>query len=220
MIGLLIDGLLKYIALTSKLLYSICLGVLEWILPRSLCAKDVSSDIVLVTGGGSGLGRNIALEYAKLGSSLILWDIDREGLEETKSRVEKEYERLADNSFRRCLVYRVDVSDKDEIRASSERVNKDLNINRRLDEPERYVSVLVNNAGIYYGLLLQELTDSQIERIFKINILAHFWTVRAFLPSMIQHNKGHIVEVASIAGIGGLFKQVDYCATKFATGKC
>ncbi|HBZ54527.1 MAG TPA: short-chain dehydrogenase, partial [Syntrophobacteraceae bacterium] len=49
-----------------------------------------------------------------------------------------------------------------------------------------------------------------------VNITAHFWTVRAFLPGMIQANRGHIVTIASAGGIVGASRMVDYCASKFA----
>lgn len=195
-------------------------ALLDWLLPMSWYAKDVQDDIVLITGAGSGLGRAIALEYAKLKSSLILWDINEDGLRETKKLVELEYENFANSNERRvCLTYYADVSDKVQVYELAKKVSQDLNIGREVGERERYVSVLVNNAGIYHGLMLQDLKDEQIERIFKINILAHFWTVRAFLPNMMKHEKGHIVEIASMGGQIGLHKQVDYCATKFASGK-
>lgn len=200
------------------LVWSIFLGLFEWIIPKSWYAKDVGQDVVLITGGGSGLGRAIALEYAKLGSTIILWDINEIGLDDTKALVEFEYIKNFHGERKSCSTYLVDVSNKDRVREASKLVHYDLNKNKKTNEPDRYVSVLINNAGIYHGLMLQDLTDNQIERIFNINILAHFWTVRAFLPKMIENKRGHIVEIASMGGIAGLFKQVDYCATKFATG--
>lgn len=202
-----------------KLIRIIFWGLLEWIIPGSWYAKSVEDDIVLVTGAGSGLGKAIALEYAKLHSSLVLWDINEDGLRETKKLVEAEYYKSNKSDEKVCLTYNADVSDRIQVQKLAQQVNEDLNVGRRSEEPERYVSVLVNNAGIYHGLMLQELKDEQIEKVFKINILAHFWTVRAFLPNMMKHEKGHIVEIASMGGIAGLLKQVDYCATKFATGK-
>lgn len=202
--------------------YTLLIGLFEWMIPGSWYAKDVQHDIVLITGAGSGLGRAIALEFAKLGCSLVLWDINVDGLATTKELVAKEHEQFhmeekTNNINKKCLTYRVDVSDRLEVQRFSETVMIDLNKSRASDEPEAFVSVLVNNAGIYHGLMLQELRDDQIERIFKINVLAHFWTVRSFLPKMIEHERGHIVEIASMGGIAGLLKQVDYCATKFAT---
>ena len=56
----------------------------------------------------------------------------------------------------------------------------------------------------------------KIELTFKVNTLAHFWTIKSFLPGMIEQKKGHIVNVASLAGFSGSPKLVDYCSSKFA----
>lgn len=217
-----IDKCFNYATLVSRILYEIFIGALQWIVPRSWYAKDVSGDVVLITGGGSGLGRAIALEYARLGSSIVLWDINEAGMRETRKLVEDEHakRKTCDNQQierKLCLTYRVDVSDRSDVNKWAAQVVEDLNVGAQVDEPRKYVSVLVNNAGIYHGLLLRDLKDEQIERIFKINIMSHFWTVRAFMPTMIEREKGHIVEIASMGGLGGFLKQVDYCATKFAT---
>lgn len=200
----------------------IIIDLLAWFIPRSWYAKKVDQDVVLITGAGSGLGRDIALEYARLNSSLVLWDINERGLKETKNLVEQEHARNSTlrGEDRECLTYVVDVSNKEQIYKTAEQVKIDLNRSQTGHNggaKVRYVSILVNNAGIYYGQYLQDLTDQQIEKIFSINILAHFWTVRTFLPDMIKYKRGHIVEIASMGGISGAFKQVDYCATKFAT---
>ena len=79
-----------------------------------------------------------------------------------------------------------------------------------------HVSILVNNAGIVSGTALLDTPDSKIIRTFDVNILAHFWTLKAFLPAMISQKDGHIVNVASLAGHSGTHKLVDYCASKFA----
>jgi len=79
-----------------------------------------------------------------------------------------------------------------------------------------HVSILVNNAGIVSGTALLDTPDSKIIRTFDVNILAHFWTLKAFLPAMISRKDGHIVNVASLAGHSGTNKLVDYCASKFA----
>ena len=58
--------------------------------------------------------------------------------------------------------------------------------------------------------------SEKIERTFNVNVLAHFWTIKSFLPEMINNKKGHIVTVASLAGHSGTNKLVDYCSSKFA----
>ena len=59
-------------------------------------------------------------------------------------------------------------------------------------------------------------SSEKIIRTFNVNVLAHFWTIKTFLPHMINAGKGHIVTVASLAGHAGTNKMVDYCASKFA----
>merc|ERR1712029_1067949 len=78
------------------------------------------------------------------------------------------------------------------------------------------VSILVNNAGIVSGTALLDTSDEKIVRTFDVNILAHFWTIKAFLPDMLDQKQGHLVNVASLAGHSGTNKLVDYCSSKFA----
>jgi len=78
------------------------------------------------------------------------------------------------------------------------------------------VDILVNNAGVVSGKPLLELSDEQIERTFRVNALALFWVTRAFLPSMIGRGAGHVVTVASAAGLVGTPRQTDYAASKHA----
>lgn len=76
--------------------------------------------------------------------------------------------------------------------------------------------MLVNNAGIHYPRFLLQATDDSIEQVFQVNALSHFWMIKAFLPSMIARQRGHIVTVSSCLGLGAVAKLSDYCATKFA----
>ncbi len=78
------------------------------------------------------------------------------------------------------------------------------------------VDVLVNNAGIVSGKPLLDLPDEQIERTFAVNTLALYWTTKAFLPAMKERGSGHLVTVASAAGLIGTARETDYAASKFA----
>ena len=78
------------------------------------------------------------------------------------------------------------------------------------------VDILVNNAGVVSGRALLELSDEQIEQTFRVNTLALFWVTRAFLPAMIERACGHIVVVASAAGLIGSPRETDYAASKHA----
>jgi len=79
-----------------------------------------------------------------------------------------------------------------------------------------HVTILVNNAGIVTGKKLLDSPDRQMELTMRVNTEAHFWTVKAVLPEMIERNHGHIVTIASCAGIVATPGLADYCASKFA----
>ncbi|XP_070533992.1 estradiol 17-beta-dehydrogenase 11-like [Ptychodera flava] len=160
--------------------------------------KNVDGQVVLITGAGHGIGRCLAIKFAKLGAHLVLWDINETGNEETAAEVR--------GIGADVNTYTVDVTKKEDVRSVAERVKEEVGD----------VDILVNNAGILHGLELLRLSDSQIEKLMNVNIMAHFWTVRAFLPAMLERQHGHIVSVASAAGKRGTGKLVDYSASKFA----
>jgi all-trans-retinol dehydrogenase (NAD+) len=153
---------------------------------------------VLITGAASGIGRLLAWKIAGRGARVILWDIDEDGLQETTAGL-KELDHPA-------TVQRVDLSDRAAIGDAAERVLAD----------HGHVDVLINNAGIVTGKPLLDISDEEIERTFDVNTLAHFWTVRAFLPSMIEKGSGHIVTIASAGGLVAAPRLADYSASKFA----
>ncbi|MEJ2040847.1 MAG: SDR family oxidoreductase [Desulfosarcinaceae bacterium] len=154
---------------------------------------------ILITGGGSGVGRRMALTMAREGATLIIWDIDQTALD----RVLEEL-RLA--SSREHFGYVCDVSDSGRVYQTAETVRREAG----------EVDVLINNAGVVNGKGLLDCSDSEISRTMAINTMALFWTTRAFLPSMIQRNSGHVVTVASAGGLIGAAKLTDYSASKFA----
>ncbi|OTF77687.1 hypothetical protein BLA29_000927 [Euroglyphus maynei] len=78
------------------------------------------------------------------------------------------------------------------------------------------VDILINNAGIVIGKNILDLTDEQIQKTMMVNVISHFFIIRAFLPKMIERKSGHIVTIASLAGELGAAMLTDYCASKFA----
>jgi len=78
------------------------------------------------------------------------------------------------------------------------------------------VDILINNAGIVTGRPLLECPDDMIQKTMDVNATAHFWMLKSFLPEMMARNRGHVVSIASIAGLSGCETLVDYCASKFA----
>lgn len=160
--------------------------------------KSVAGEIVLITGAGHGIGRLTAYEFAKLKTKLVLWDINKHGVEETAAACRK----LGAQAHH----YVVDCSKRDEIYSTALKVKEEIGD----------VSILINNAGVVYTSDLFATQDPQIEKTFEVNVLAHFWTTKAFLPAMMKSNHGHIVTVASAAGHTVVPFLLAYCSSKFA----
>ncbi|RZC36854.1 epidermal retinol dehydrogenase 2 [Asbolus verrucosus] len=99
-----------------------------------------------------------------------------------------------------------DVSNRDNVFEVAKKVQQDVGD----------VTILINNAGIMPTHPLLDQTKEEIERVFSINVLAHCWTIQAFLPAMKTNNHGHIVALSSCAGLFGLENLVPYCGSKFA----
>ncbi len=153
---------------------------------------------VLITGAASGLGRLMALEAVRRKARVTLVDRDAKGL----GLVREEIRALGGDAEG----FVVDLAD----RAAVQTTCSDVLASRG------GVDILINNAGIVSGKTLLECSDEGILHTFQVNTLAHFWTVRAFLPGMLAAGKGHIVTVASAAGLAGTARLVDYCSSKFA----
>ncbi|KAM4051107.1 17-beta-hydroxysteroid dehydrogenase 13-like [Anomaloglossus baeobatrachus] len=187
--------ILEFIALIFIAIYSYMEALVKLFIPAK--RKSVTGDIVLITGSGHGIGRLTALEFAKLQTILILWDINKDGIEETAEQCRK----LGAKAF----TYVVDCSKKDEIYSAADKVKTTIGD----------VDILINNAGVVFGVEFLELQDHQIEKTFEVNIISHFWTTKSFLPAMMKKNRGHIATVASVCGHIGLTYLVDYCASKF-----
>lgn len=168
-------------------------------LPKSYKKKkNFENEIVLITGGAGGIGRLVASKLAKLNAKIVLWDVDAAGLEDAVSQVR--------GIGGKAYGYKCDLTDREDVYKTATKVFEDVG----------QVTILINNAGIASGRLLLDTPDHLIQRTFDVNVLAHFWTTKAFLPKMIESNHGHIVTIASLAGYIGVHKLVDYCASKFA----
>ncbi|XP_065581921.1 epidermal retinol dehydrogenase 2-like isoform X2 [Artemia franciscana] len=179
-------------------LYYTLEGIVISLIPSKFKSKSIEGDVALVTGGGSGIGRMICVELVKLGATVVTWDVNKAGNDETL--------KLIKNAGGKAFGYVVDLTDKEAIYKAAIQIKNEVG----------RVTILVNNAGIVTGKPLLDSPDKLIQRTFDVNVLAHFWTVKAFLPDMLINDKGHIVTVASLAGLSGCNKLVDYCASKFA----
>lgn len=191
---------MKFFLQCLPLLPLLIIFTLESLLKRFIPKKrkSVTGEIVLITGAGHGIGRLTAYEFAKHKSKLVLWDINKHGIEDTAA----ECRRLGAKAH----AFVVDCSNREDIYNSAKKVKEEIGD----------VSILVNNAGVVYTSDLFATQDPQIEKTFEVNVLAHFWTAKAFLPAMMKNNHGHIVTVASAAGHTGVPFLLAYCSSKFA----
>jgi len=160
--------------------------------------KNVNGKIILITGGASGLGRLMAFDFARRGARVVVWDLQARALKALEKEAAEE--RLSITGMV-C-----DVTNKSTVYRRAKILTKKLGP----------VDVLVNNAGVVSGNTLLETPDAKIEKTMQVNVLSMFWTVKAFLPAMLERKSGHIVTIASAAGLIGVRGLTDYCASKFA----
>lgn len=157
-----------------------------------------TGEVVLITGGASGIGRRLATHFAADGAHVVLWDVNRDALDDAVAELRAE--------GWQATAHAVNLADRDAVRMASKRVFQDAG----------EVDILINNAGVVSGKPLVRLEDAEIERTFAVNTLALFWVTRAFLPRMLERGSGRVVTVASAGGLVGTPKMTDYCASKFA----
>lgn len=152
--------------------------------------------VAIVTGGDSGIGRSVAVLFAREGADVaILYLNEHEDAEETRRAVEKE--------GRRCLTMAGDVSNAEFCRAAVERTVRELG---RLD-------VLVNNAAFQLHVpRLEDLTDEHFDRTIKTNLYGYFNMAKAAVPHMKPGSA--IVNSGSVTGLMGNKDLLDYSLTK------
>ncbi|RWS27532.1 Short-chain dehydrogenase/reductase family 16C member 6-like protein [Leptotrombidium deliense] len=194
-------SIIKFCLFMFNVIYNCILGVILVFVPKRIRFKKVDNDIVLITGAGNGIGQRLALRFARLGSKVVIWDVNERGLRNTVSLVRKIVPEAKIFSFA-C-----DVSNFESVYETAKRVKREVGV----------VSMLINNAGIVTGKRLLSLQENEIKRTMDVNFLAHFWTCRAFLADMMSTNHGHIVSMGSIAGLTGSPLLTDYAASKYAT---
>lgn len=158
-------------------LYYIVRSFIYPLIPRKYLVKNVAGEVVLITGGGFGLGRLLAQRFAKLGSKVVIWDVNRDNMDKTKEMIEC--------AGGECYAYYCDVSDAQCVNRTADQVRKEVG----------HVTILVMNAGIVNGRKLLDLSEQQIRKCFDVNALSHFWLTKAFLPFMMKINSGHVISI-------------------------
>ncbi|MEK6570772.1 MAG: SDR family NAD(P)-dependent oxidoreductase [Bacteroidota bacterium] len=159
---------------------------------------DLRDKVVIITGAGRGIGRAIALGFAKEHARLVL-----------ASRSRSELERLRDEVKQggvEAIAIPTDVTAEDQVKNLIESAHRSYG---RID-------VLVNNAGIGIYSKVVEMKTEDFRGMFDLNVTGVFFCTRAVLPFMMKQNDGVIVNIASLAGRNAFIGGAGYCATKWA----
>lgn len=155
---------------------------------------------VLITGGTSGIGKQIALSFAEHGADVAIFGTSRERADQVLSALE-EKKATQEQAF---LAEIVDVSKKEEIEAAI----------ADLLEKWGAVDVLINNAGITRDGLLMKMSEEHWDEVIDVNLKSVFNTCSALVRPMMKARSGKIINISSVVGLTGNAGQVNYSASK------
>ena len=158
---------------------------------------DLSGKVAIVTGGGRGIGREIALKLAEVGADVVINDV---GNMTPAEKVVEDIKTMGRNS----IAVMADVSSSEEIGT----------LVKTVIETYGRVDILVNNAGIARDQLAVRMSDDEWDSVLNVNLKGVFVCTRAVLRQMIKQRSGRIINIASIVGIIGNSGQVNYSAAK------
>jgi len=157
----------------------------------------LSGQVVLITGAGGGIGAAAALAFAREGARIALADINLAAAQAVAAQ--------AQALGAEAEAFRVDLADPEAARVLVAQVT------------ERFgpVDVLVNNAGIFQSVAIEDLTVAAWDRMLDINLRAVLLCAQAVLPAMKARRRGRIINIASMAGeVGGIKAGAHYAAAK------
>jgi len=160
--------------------------------------KSFRGKTAIVTGGGSGIGRELALALAAEGANVVITDIVEERIDEVKGLIESKGVKAGG--------YRVDHASLDESKAFAERFTKEWGA----------VHVLCCNAGVGHGARLEDTTLEEWQWVLGVNLWGVIYMIHLLVPGMIERKQGAILITASGAGIMPLPAMAPYNVTKAA----
>ncbi len=151
--------------------------------------------VVLVTGAAQGIGKEIALGFAKEKAQVVIVDINESGLKETQNELKK---------YSDCDYYAFNITDSQQI---EEGINKIIDKFSKID-------IVVNNAGITKDNLALRLSENDWDQVINVNLKGAFLCSKLCAKQMIKQRSGKIVNISSIIGIVGNAGQSNYAASK------
>ena len=160
---------------------------------------SLDGKVALVTGGGRGIGRGIALRLARDGADVALVDVRPEGIDAVAAEIAE----IGSKS----TTFVADVSDRDQVFAAVEHATSALG----------GFDIMVNNAGVALVGPIVDVTPDEVARIWKINVDGVLWGIQAAVAKFKDLSRGgKIINASSIAGHDGFAMLGVYSATKFA----
>ncbi|KAK2874169.1 hypothetical protein Q8A67_021322 [Cirrhinus molitorella] len=183
------------VLLPIQILYYTVKATVCWFLPSR--RRDLTGDVVLITGGGRGIGRHLAKEFAVRGAKkLILWGRTEKCLKEACEEITL--------MGTECHYFVCDVANREEVYKQAKVVREKVGD----------VTILVNNAAVVHGKSLLDSDDDALLKSQHINTMGQFWTTKAFLPRMLELQNGYVVCVNSILSLSPIPGAIDYCTSK------
>lgn len=162
--------------------------------------SNLKNMTAIVTGAGSGIGRQIALMLARDGAFVIVHGLFAEGVKETQQLIKKQYG--ADSA---CVIG--DIGDQEVVN----------NLIQTTIQERDTIDILVNNAGVMDNMCpVGFVSDDDWNHIIEINLTACMRAMRAAIPFMLRQQHGSIINISSVAGTGGGKGGASYTASKWA----
>jgi 3-oxoacyl-[acyl-carrier protein] reductase len=155
----------------------------------------LENKVAVITGAGSGIGKETALLFAIEGAKVVVADMNESAGEETVAEIKKNGE---------GFFVKLDVSNREQ---SKQMVKTTLENYGRID-------ILINNAGIAQDAFLSKMTEEQWDKVINVNLKGVFNCTQAVVEVMMNQGNGVIINTSSIVGLSGNVGQVNYAATK------
>jgi all-trans-retinol dehydrogenase (NAD+) len=159
---------------------------------------EFNNKTVLITGAAHGIGKLMAEKIAALGAKLVICDVNAKGLEKTADEIRQKGTTVFTHAF--------DISDRQAVYTSAEEI---------ISEAGK-IDILINNAGVVFTGEILNIPDEMHIKQVEINLMGTLWMIKAFAPDMVKRNEGHIVNIASSAGLLAIPGMGMYSATKHA----
>lgn len=157
---------------------------------------QLEGKVAVVTGSGSGIGRGIAVRFAREGAAVGVWDLNRESAEETAQ--------LITDAGGQALAIEADCANEAAIKSAADQTRTEFGP----------ISVLVNNAGIAPFTPYMDIKHDEWDKVVAINLKGPHLCIREMLPAMLEAGWGRIVNITSSSTQSGSFAQVHYVASK------